>query len=136
MAKHFIKDKDGHFMELSDEEYSSRKKRNGCLSIIGIGFFILIAAIGGGDKDSKEKENSQSTPIRKETNSIDKYTSSQSEEKKGSTINDIIAEEKSVSNENVDSAEKITGQDDNYETNTPIIEAYNDEPSDDPNDEL
>ena len=133
MAKHFIKDKDGHLMELSDEEYSSRKKRNGCLSIIGIGIIILIAALGGGDNDSKKSEDSQSSSsIKKETKVTNKSSSSHRERESASAIKGINIEENSIIEDEIEPNGSITSEN-NYENEASTIEL--EESFTDPSDE-
>ncbi|MBQ8703423.1 MAG: hypothetical protein IJ524_03480 [Bacteroidales bacterium] len=127
MAKHIIKDKDGHYIELSDEEYKSRKRRNGCLGIIGLGVMALIATIGGGDNDSKKDEgNHSASSVKKEVKAIDKSASIQQENKTATATIDFTGYN-SVIKDDDESAENTTWQNDNYETDYHIIESDNEE---------
>ena len=128
MAKHFIKEKDGHLVELSDEEYKSRKKRNGCLSIIGLGVVLLFVAIGGGDNDSKKNENSQlSSSTKEEAKAINKSYVKQEEDMTITATTENSYEEANTITDEEEPIEQTILGDDNTETNGIITETNTEE---------
>ena len=121
MAKHFIKDKDGHLMELSDDEYKERK-RKGCfwetLGIIGI---IIAVAIFGGKDDKSDNDSTKQTQSSANKEIVVSDKSNSKENKKNTSSN--------ISSANLYGNDEIKEESIEYETdmfNTEIEAAKDD----------